>query len=780
MQNTFIKTIIFILFFLIFCNFTVFAYQTEILDWTVYIILLCTIVYIFYEKKINTNPFATLKPILIHSSIFYVIIDKKHIITYIDDRYQEINKLLRSESKNNAIYSILKKFGIDEIFIENILCNLKNNFEINVNCELNSLNIEIIKLQVKNINLKTKKNKNLNLLLIINDIENNMIDLCDHYKFSYIKLNNNLDTICTNKFFSKINQYIDVSDVTELMSRNTLAKNELLTNKQNVFLYEKSKNKFNIFTFQDITWNQSLSNFEYNKICIISKENIKQPIDSVNHDYFWQIYFENNKIPIIKIKDNLKIGKSNITFKKKFQKESTANLILTDYIDLQDNNREFFIKEDSIIRGVLKSNNESVLLHCQKINILNEIIVYIVDQSNNNFHSDHDQKIQIIGQLTSGVTHDFNNLLTAMLGFSDLLLLKHPAGDPSFPELTQIKQNVVRGINLVSTLLTFSRKKTSEKKIININNVIFNLSDLLKRLINKNIALKIEHNQTIQLIEIDQGQLEQIIINIVINSKDAIEGSGEINISVYEKYISEELDIDHENKLLLQNPNNKLIKADKYIIIKIQDNGIGIANNSINKIFEPFYSTKQINHGTGLGLSIVNNIIKQNNGYIYFSTKNNHGTSFYVLFKKIYQEEIKIKNKNNAQISDLTGIDKILIIEDDDSVRLFISEALQIKGYHAMSTRSPERALEILKNIPINLIITDVMMPGINGYELVKKIAGLNINKPKILLISGYDIDRNEIKKNTDCIMRDFEYEFLCKPFSMKELITKIKEMSEF
>ena len=779
MRNIFTKAIISILFFLVFSNFTILDYHVEIIDEIAYLILLCSILYIFYEKKININQFAVLKPLLIHSSIFYVIIDEKHKIIYIDDRYKEINELLGSSSKNDAIHVILKKFGINEIFVENILSSIKTNFEININCEPNNLNIETTKLQIKNINLKTKKNQNLNLLLITDDIENNLIELCDHYKFSYIKLNNKFDIICTNKFFNKINQYIDANDITKLISQSIFVENELSSNKQNIFLYEKNNNKFNIFTFKDIIWNASSSNFESNKICVISKESINQPIDSINHDYFWQIYFENNKIPIIKIKDSLKIIKSNIIFKKNFQKESDVDQILTKYIEFQDNDVEFFINEMSIIHGISKLNNESILLYCQKINISNEIIIYIIEQSNKNTNSNHDQKIQIIGQLVSGVAHDFNNLLTAMLGFSDLLLLKHPAGDPSFPELTQIKQNVVRGINLVNTLLTFSRKKTSEKKIINVNDVIFNLSDLLKRLINKNITLKIHHNQIIELIEIDQGQLEQIIINIIINAKDAIENSGEINISVYQKYISEELDIDNKNKLPLQSPDKKPIKPDEYIVIKIQDNGIGIKNKSINKIFEPFYSTKQINQGTGLGLSIVRNIIKQNNGYIYFSTKNNYGTIFYILFKKIYQKTIDIENNNKAQISDLTSWDKILIIEDDDSVRLFISEALKIKGYDAISTQSPEKALKILQSIQINLIITDIMMPKINGYELIKQITKLNIKKPKILLISGHDINHDEIEKNTNYTINDIEYDFLNKPFNMKELITRIKRINK-
>jgi signal transduction histidine kinase len=378
------------------------------------------------------------------------------------------------------------------------------------------------------------------------------------------------------------------------------------------------------------------------------------------------------------------------------------------------------------------NKRSSAFAYIQKINHLNEILVYLIDntrQKDLELNVAHSQKMQAIGQLAGGIAHDFNNLLTAMLGFCDLLLCKHPAGDSSFPELMQIKQNIIRAINLVRNLLAFSRKQILEVCLINVNDVILNISDLLRRLIGENIFLKTSYSQDLGCIKVDQGQLEQVIINLVLNARDAMEEEGgEINIKTYCTTVQNN---NHGiNNSVVYNSDNEKIEDGEYIVIEVDDDGCGIDEESCDKIFEPFYSTKDIGAGTGLGLSMAYGIVKQSEGYIYFTTSENYGSTFYLYFKKTngdnykgQQEEYHEKTLPEPSI-DLTGNNIILLVEDEDSVRLFGIHALKNKGYEVFSARSGDEALMIIDGLTkeIDLVITDVIMPGISGYQLAEKI----------------------------------------------------------
>src|ERR1700683_3754073 len=216
------------------------------------------------------------------------------------------------------------------------------------------------------------------------------------------------------------------------------------------------------------------------------------------------------------------------------------------------------------------------------------------------------QKMQAVGQLAGGVAHDFNNLLTAMIGFCDLLLLRFRPGDPSFADIMQIKQNANRAANLVRQLLAFSRQQSLQPRVLNITDVLAELSHLLRRLIGENIELKVVHARDLGLVKVDQGQLEQVIINLAVNARDAMPGGGTLTIRTARVTHTSPVRRAHEE-----------IPAGDYVQIEVHDTGTGIAKDNLERIFEPFFSTKEVGQGTGLGLSTVYGIVKQTGGFVF-------------------------------------------------------------------------------------------------------------------------------------------------------------------
>jgi two-component system cell cycle sensor histidine kinase/response regulator CckA len=390
-------------------------------------------------------------------------------------------------------------------------------------------------------------------------------------------------------------------------------------------------------------------------------------------------------------------------------------------------------------------------------------------------HMAHSQKMQAVGQLAGGISHDFNNLLTAILGFCDLLLMKHPAGDPSFAEIMQIKQNSNRAANLVRQLLALSRKQVLKPKIIDLSETIAELANLIRRLIGENIELDIIYSNNLKPIKVDQGQLEQVIINLVVNARDAIfkykTGKGKITLSTKNVVIKSESDIDKKFK----SPEGEKILPGEYVVISVIDNGIGIPQNIINKIFEPFFSTKALGAGTGLGLSTVYSILKQAGGMIYLASQENHGTIFDI-YLKAEQTNIVEKEETNMELSlvtkDLTGNATILLVEDEIPVRMFCTHALTNKGHKIIEATSGEEALEIFnKNKEkIDLIISDVIMPGITGPALIAEIRKTNPNV-KVIFMSGYA--EEAFSKEND--LQDFH--FLSKPFTLNQLAKTVKDV---
>ncbi|MGP1396888.1 MAG: PAS domain S-box protein [Inquilinaceae bacterium] len=375
------------------------------------------------------------------------------------------------------------------------------------------------------------------------------------------------------------------------------------------------------------------------------------------------------------------------------------------------------------------------------------------------------QKMQAVGQLAGGIAHDFNNLLTAMIGFCDLLLLRHRAGDPSFGDIMQIKQNANRAANLVRQLLAFSRQQTLQPRVLNITDVLAELSNLLRRLIGENIELKMIHGRDLGLIKVDQGQLEQVIINLAVNARDAMLNGGVLTIST--------------SNLSFAAPTRRHtdeIPAGDYVSIQAIDTGIGIPSENLDRIFEPFFSTKEIGSGTGLGLSTVYGIVRQTGGYIFVDSKPGQGSTFTILLPRHLAEESAVEaagDPRESAIVDLTGAGCILLVEDEDPVRVFSARALRNKGYEVLEAKSGTDALEVLEQEGdrVDLLVTDVVMPQMDGPTLIKNVRETRPGM-KVICISGYTEDRF---RNT--LDGGETIHFLAKPFSLKQLAGKVKDV---
>ncbi|WP_114392022.1 PAS domain-containing sensor histidine kinase [Oleisolibacter albus] len=375
------------------------------------------------------------------------------------------------------------------------------------------------------------------------------------------------------------------------------------------------------------------------------------------------------------------------------------------------------------------------------------------------------QKMQAIGQLAGGVAHDFNNLLTAMIGFCDLLLLKHKPGDASFTDIMQIKQNANRAANLVRQLLAFSRQQTLQPRVLSVTDVLAELSNLLRRLIGENIELRMVHGRDLGLVKGDQGQLEQVIINLVVNARDAMTGGG--RLTVVTSNFSTPLPVRRDTEEM---------PAGDYVVIEVIDTGHGIPKENLQRIFEPFFSTKEVGSGTGLGLSTVYGIVRQTGGFVFVDSAPGEGAKFSIYLPRLQEEAAAeaAAAERVEKVADLTGIGTILLVEDEDAVRVFSARALRNKGYQVLEANSGDVALEILRKEggpTVDLVITDVVMPQMDGPTMIRQVQEFRPDL-KVIFISGYAEER--FRSQVGGGMR---VEFLPKPFSLKQLASKVKEV---
>jgi two-component system cell cycle sensor histidine kinase/response regulator CckA len=372
--------------------------------------------------------------------------------------------------------------------------------------------------------------------------------------------------------------------------------------------------------------------------------------------------------------------------------------------------------------------------------------------------------MQAVGQLAGGIAHDFNNVLTAIIGFSDLLLASHRPTDPSFQDIMNIKQNANRAASLVRQLLAFSRRQTLRPEIIQLGDTLTELRMLLSRLLGENVELRVVHGRDLWPIKADQSQLEQVIVNLAVNARDAMPGGGRLTISTRNVGVGE--------ALLFETPG--MPDAD-YVLIEVTDTGTGIPPDIMQKIFEPFFTTKPIGQGTGLGLSTVYGIVKQTGGFIYCVSEEGRGTTFAIFLPRQLEsviEKSEVKIEATPQATDLTGSATILLVEDEEAVRAFASRALQSRGYvvHEAGTGTEALAVMAEQAGKIDLVVSDVVMPEMDGPTLLRELRKLR-PELQIIFVSGYAEDA--FARN---LPEGESFHFLPKPFSLKQLATAVKD----
>ena len=373
------------------------------------------------------------------------------------------------------------------------------------------------------------------------------------------------------------------------------------------------------------------------------------------------------------------------------------------------------------------------------------------------------QKMQAIGQLAGGVAHDFNNLLTAISGHCDLLLLRHDQGDSDYGDLVQISQNANRAAALVGQLLAFSRKQTLRPETLDMRDTLADLTHLLNRLVGERVTLTLSHDPVLRPIRADKRQLEQVLMNLVVNARDAMPEGGEIRIVTECNTFKEPLLRDQVS-----------VPPGQYVTVKVIDEGSGIAPDKRDKVFQPFFTTKRTGEGTGLGLSTAYGIVKQSGGFIFVDSIVGQGTTFSLYFPVLEhtattQPAAPAKAKPpRAQTED--GV--ILLVEDEAPVRAFASRALRLRGYTVLEADCAEAALKTLEdaNLCIDVFVTDVVVPGMDGPSWVREALKVRPDV-RVVFVSGYSED--SLAEAQTKIPNSV---FLPKPFSLTELTDTVGE----
>lgn len=370
-------------------------------------------------------------------------------------------------------------------------------------------------------------------------------------------------------------------------------------------------------------------------------------------------------------------------------------------------------------------------------------------------------KMQAVGQLAGGVAHDFNNILTAIIGHCDLMLLRHAPGDSDYDDIQQIKNNSNRAAGMTRQLLAFSRQQTLRPQILQLPDVVAEVSNLLKRLLDEKIILEVRHGRNLGLVRADPGQLEQVIINLGVNARDAMPNGGRLSIST-EAVSAEEV----------RAKKSEILPIGEYTALIVSDTGKGISPTIIGKIFEPFFTTKDVGKGTGLGLSTCYGIVKQSGGYIFAESAPGKGTTF-----SIYLPVHKAEGKTAVELApppraevrkELWGTGHILLVEDEDMVRTVATRALERQGYKVTTAADGEEALGIIGregagDDPFDMIVSDVMMPNMDGPAMARAVRAHFPDLP-ILFMSGYA--EEQLRKSIDLDNVDF----LPKPFSVAQI----------
>ncbi len=372
------------------------------------------------------------------------------------------------------------------------------------------------------------------------------------------------------------------------------------------------------------------------------------------------------------------------------------------------------------------------------------------------------QKMEAIGRLTGGIAHDFNNILTVILGYSDHLLKKYENNNDITPPIKNIKEAGEKAASLTQQLLAFSRRQFLQPKVINLNTIVSNTKVILKHLIGEDIHLIVNLEPSLHNSRLDPHQIEQVLMNLAINARDAMPKGGTLVLETNNVYLDE------------NNAANHLpVKPGSYVMLSVSDNGIGMDKETQDHIFEPFFTTKDEKKGTGLGLSTVYGIVKQSNGYTWVHSELGKGTTFQVYFP-IIDKDVAVEEEKEGKEFSLNGSENIILVEDDDIVREMISAVLMNKGYSVVTARDGNEAIDQInrnQNHELDLLITDVIMPGMNGFDLAETVK-TRIQDIRVLYMSGYS---DNAVTPLGPLKEDMPY--LQKPFTADDLCIKIREI---
>ena len=366
-------------------------------------------------------------------------------------------------------------------------------------------------------------------------------------------------------------------------------------------------------------------------------------------------------------------------------------------------------------------------------------------------------KMQAVGQLAGGVAHDFNNILTAIIGHCDLMLMRHTPGDSDYDDIQQIRSNSNRAASLTRQLLAFSRQQTLRPQVLQLPDVISEVSTLLKRLLGETVRLQVKHGRSLGAVRADPGQLEQVIVNLAVNGRDAMEAKGEgVGTLTLQTY---SVSADEVRKM-----RSEILPIADYTALRVSDTGTGIPRHLLPKIFEPFFTTKEVGKGTGLGLSTVYGIVKQSGGFIFAESEEGKGTSFVIYLPVHRAEAPKPAKKVREPSGELWGSGTILLVEDEATVRAVAEQALVRHGYTVLTAENGEAAHEILaREGHVDLMISDVVMPTMDGPTTVREARKSHPDLP-ILFISGYAEEQLRQSIDLDHVA------FLAKPFTVQKL----------
>jgi two-component system cell cycle sensor histidine kinase/response regulator CckA len=393
------------------------------------------------------------------------------------------------------------------------------------------------------------------------------------------------------------------------------------------------------------------------------------------------------------------------------------------------------------------------------------------------------QKMESVGQLAGGIAHDFNNVLSAIMMATDFLLNAHKPTDPSFQDIMQIKQNANRAAALVRQLLAFSRKQTLRPQVLDLGEALSDIGMLIKRLIGEKVTLEVAHGRDLWPVLVDLSQFEQVIVNLAVNARDAMPGGGKLAVRTSNVSGADAARYAYEG-----------MQPAEYVLVEVSDSGAGIPDDIIDKIFEPFFSTKDVGKGTGLGLSTVYGIVKQTGGFVYVESKPGQTTFRIFLPRHVPGIEQPLRQLPSADApaiagamaaageaattgaavahGDLTGQGIVLLVEDEDGLRALNARGLSSRGYTVLQAANGVEAIEILDKHGgnIDLVVSDVVMPEMDGPTLLKELRRRDPDI-KFIFVSGYAEDAF-----AKSLPEGPAPDFLAKPFTLKQLVAAVKQ----